>query len=266
MKKLQLGFIHKRDLAIWFGLSKEYFMKSSSAFQKYCEKLKEYADFEIVRAGVNIKKIYVDECLLNLDIDLEAACQTILKKGNPSRLVNGGVIGSASMVAREIIKMLKPEQQKYFSIEKNFNSFTQMIRRVFEKLYGKSPMKRYWVYYNNPEQIIKGELGFKVSAPCIQPYNCSSIADIRELTPQEMSELEQMIKEEEENDEEHSSFQAYQIMLDVVDGVYDNNDKELKQEMRRQAKPFYRAMKKFNKKYGMVYINKGTIYIMEERV
>ena len=61
-KLLKMGKMETQEIADWFGVTKKTYTNSTS---KYLEKLKEYAEFERVRGGVIIKKIYFSEYIKN---------------------------------------------------------------------------------------------------------------------------------------------------------------------------------------------------------
>ena len=61
-KLLKMGKMETQEIADWFGIAKKTYTNSTS---RYLEKLKEYADFERVRGGVIIKKIYFSEYIKN---------------------------------------------------------------------------------------------------------------------------------------------------------------------------------------------------------
>ena len=59
---LKMGKMGTQEIADWFGIAKKTYTNSTP---RYLEKLKEYADFERVRGGVIIKKIYFSEYIKN---------------------------------------------------------------------------------------------------------------------------------------------------------------------------------------------------------
>ena len=59
---LKMGKMGTQEIADWFGIAKKTYTNS---IPRYLEKLKEYADFERVRGGVIIKKIYFTEYIKN---------------------------------------------------------------------------------------------------------------------------------------------------------------------------------------------------------
>lgn len=61
-KILKHGKMENQEIAEWFGVTKKTYTNSSP---RYLEKLKEYADFERMRGGVIIKKIYFSEYIKN---------------------------------------------------------------------------------------------------------------------------------------------------------------------------------------------------------
>ena len=61
-KLLKMGKMDTQEIADWFGIAKKTYTNS---IPRYLEKLKDYADFERVRGGVIIKKIYFSEYIKN---------------------------------------------------------------------------------------------------------------------------------------------------------------------------------------------------------
>ena len=62
MSKLKLGLMTTEEIAEWFGIKKKTYTNQTAA---YLKKLKPYAEFERVRGGVEIKKIYFEEYIKN---------------------------------------------------------------------------------------------------------------------------------------------------------------------------------------------------------
>lgn len=62
MSKLKLGLMTTEEMAEWFGVKKKTYTNQIAA---YLKKLKPYAEFERVRGGVEIKKIYFEEYIKN---------------------------------------------------------------------------------------------------------------------------------------------------------------------------------------------------------
>lgn len=87
---LTLGKIKSEDLAKWFGISYNYYRRKPNK-EKLLEELKDYADYEEVYGGVEIKKIYIDIYNKRKDDDMFVLDQV---KTSPNGLV------SASGMAR----------------------------------------------------------------------------------------------------------------------------------------------------------------------
>lgn len=56
MEELKLGKISSRELSEWFGVSYSWFNHKR---EKYLDELKEYAFFEVLSRGINVKQIYI---------------------------------------------------------------------------------------------------------------------------------------------------------------------------------------------------------------
>ena len=62
MSKLKLGRMTVEEMAEWFGVKKKTYTNQTAV---YLKKLKPYAEFERIRGGVEIKKIYFEEYIKN---------------------------------------------------------------------------------------------------------------------------------------------------------------------------------------------------------
>lgn len=73
---LQLGFMSGSDLAKWFGIKYKTYTDSRLL---YLAKLESFAKFNIVRGGVNIEEVYIEEYVKNLTDDVKVYLEEVKK-------------------------------------------------------------------------------------------------------------------------------------------------------------------------------------------
>lgn len=261
---LQKGFMHKRQLAEFFHKSGNTFMNHKDIFDRYCKILEDYAVFKVVRGGVEILEILDDEPYDEIILDFDRGIKEAIEKAPRSRYVENGKVFTATGILQYIIDTQATPDQK-MAFEEDPHLFEKFQRRVSYRvrkmgLLDKGVLNKYWgcIEHGEQTQLEKG----RVLIPLLKnPYE-HFLDSYQELTKEDKELFEKLIAEEEENDEEHTKIAAYHL-LDSAE-YYKGNEKEFYAEAKRVCRPFYRAMKKFNKMRGKVYISKGTLY-MEER-
>jgi hypothetical protein len=87
MSKLKLGKMSGRELAEWLGISYEGTYRKNPT--RHLKKLEDYCEYEQVRGGAIIKKIYVEEYDKNLRTNNDKLYVKELKQCNYLASVSG---------------------------------------------------------------------------------------------------------------------------------------------------------------------------------
>lgn len=262
--ELRLGFMHKRELAEFFGKKESTFMRHRDKYEKYCEILKDYAVFEQVRAGVNILEILDTSPFDNIALDLDRGIIEAIEKAPSSRYItNGKIFTSASILQYIIDTQASIKERDVLMQEDMFKRYQQRIsyRLRKMKLLDEDSLVDYWRYLGSDTQ---GTLpAGRMVIPLLKNKNEHLLTSYQELSEEDKQLLDKLIADEEENDEQHTKLAAYHL-LDNAE-YYKGNEKEFYAEAKRVCKPFYRAMQRFNDLRGKVYISRGTMCTSKER-
>lgn len=115
VKSLKMGKMENQEIADWFGVTKKTY---TNAVPRYLEKLKEYADFERVRGGVVIQRIYFSEYIKNYNFkDADYFNQEVTRcNRNQNGLASiSGIARKARQEIEELNLLTERQLEKRFS-------------------------------------------------------------------------------------------------------------------------------------------------------
>lgn len=263
--ELRLGFMHKRELAEFFGKKPGTFMNHKPIFMKYCKILEDYAVFEQVRGGVNITEILDDSPFDNIVFDLDRGIKEAIEKAPSSRYITNGKIFTSSGILQYIIdtQATESERETIMADGKMFERYQRRVAYRVRKitLLDEDALMNYWACMATDKQMSLP--AGRMIIPLLKNKGKRGLEDYAELTEQDKQLLTELLADEEENDEQHTKLAAYHL-LDNAE-YYKGSEKEFYAEAKRVCKPFYRAMQRFNDLREQCYLSNGTMCTSEER-
>ena len=263
-KNLKVGYMKFEELAAWVGISYSTFRKKARK-TAILNSLHFYCNYEIVKGGVNIMEVYIEDYDKHFEEDVRFLLTKIFQQPLSSKHAPLAYIGTVKELAEKSIdeyNQLRAQtgREPITNVEYLGRRFSHVCNILFSKERYSSKENRFRAAF---DEVAGGPYGWKQGQLLIKDsYN----SNVRELTSEDWELFFNISSRMEEMKDVVDSQAFVSSLVDYCDGVQRAPEeigqyvKEYMESLKKVKNSFGEILKRYKQLTGKILV-RGTVWI-----